>query len=116
MTQEATAPSLELKLEVRKGPEETIVVCAGRITSNTSPLLQNTVRPLLSESKRIVLDLSEVSYMDSSGLGSLVGLWVTSRKANCEFKLVKLTDRIKDLLKMSNLSKVLESDHEYLGM
>jgi anti-anti-sigma factor len=54
--------------------------------------------------------------MDSSGLGSLVGLWVTSRKANCEFKLVKLTDRIKDLLKMSNLSKVLESDHEYLGM
>ena len=116
MSQDAAAPAQELKLDVAKTPEETTVVCSGRITSNTSPMLQSTVRPLIGETKRIVLDLTGVNYMDSSGLGSIVSLWVATRRGKCEIRLVNLSDRIKELLRISNLSKVLESDHEYLGM
>lgn len=116
MAQEAAAPSQELRFDVTKTPEETTVRCTGKITSGTSDLLQSTVRPLIGESKRIVLDLTGVNYVDSSGLGALVSLWVATRRGKCEIKLVNLSERIKELLRISNLSKVLESDHEYLGM
>jgi anti-anti-sigma factor len=46
----------------------------GKITSNTIQSLKATVKPRFSESKTIVLDLTNVSYLDSSGLGAIVGL------------------------------------------
>jgi anti-sigma B factor antagonist len=116
MPQDAAAPTPELKLDTRKTTTETIVLCTGRITSNTSPVLQSTVRPLISESKRIVLDLTDINYIDSSGIGALVSLWVATRRAHCELKLINLSQRIKELLGITNLSKVLEGDQEYFGM
>jgi anti-sigma B factor antagonist len=76
--------------------------------------LQNTVRPLIAENKRVVLDLTNVSYLDSSGLGSIVGLWVNAKKSHCDLKLIHLNDRIKELLHMSHLG-TLEGDQEYFG-
>ncbi len=116
MPQDAAAPTPELKLDTRKTTTETTVLCTGRITSDTSPVLQSTVRPLISESKRIVLDLTDVNYIDSSGIGALVSLWVATRRAHCELKLINLSQRIKELLGITNLSKVLEGDQEYFGM
>jgi anti-sigma B factor antagonist len=116
MTQDAAAPAPELKIETRKSPEEIVLVCTGRITSATSDQLKDTVRPLISETKRIVVDLTGVNYIDSSGIGGLVSLWVSAKKAGCQLKLVNLTERIKELLRMTNLSKVFEGDMEYLGM
>jgi anti-sigma B factor antagonist len=114
MTPESAAPAQELKLETEKRPDAVVVRCAGRIVSSTSPLLQNTVRPLVAENKRVVLDLTNVSYLDSSGLGSIVGLWVNAKKNHCDLKLIHLTDRIKELLRMSNLG-TLEGDQDYFG-
>jgi anti-sigma B factor antagonist len=116
MPQDAAAPVPGLKLDTRKTTTETTVLCTGRITSDTSGLLQSTIRPLIPESKRIVVDLTEVNYIDSSGMGALVSLWVATRKAHCELKLINLSQRIKELLRISNLSKVLEGDQEYFGM
>jgi anti-sigma B factor antagonist len=61
-----------------------------------------------------VLDLTDVSYLDSSGLGSVVGLWVNAKKNGCDLKLIRLNDRIKELLRISHLG-TLEGDQEYFG-
>jgi anti-sigma B factor antagonist len=114
MTSESVAPAQELKLEVEKKPDAIVVRCVGRIVSSTSPLLQNTVRPLIAENKRVVLDLTNVSFLDSSGLGSIVGLWVNGKKSHCDLKLIHLNDRIKELLHISNLG-TLEGNQDYFG-
>jgi anti-sigma B factor antagonist len=114
MTSESAAPAQELKLETEKKPDAVVVRCTGRIVSSTSPHLQDTVRPLIAENKRVVLDLTGVTFLDSSGLGSIVGLWVNSKKNHCDLKLIRLNDRIKELLRISNLA-TLEGDQDYFG-
>ena len=112
---ESAPPAQELKLETEKISKAAVLVhCTGRIVSSTSSLLQSTVRPLIAENKRVVLILTKVSYLDSSGLGAIVGLWVNAKKNNCDLKLVRLNERIKELLRLSNLG-TLESDSEYFG-
>ena len=116
MTMESAAPAAELKLEPeKKGPTEIVVRCTGRIVSNTSPLLQATIRPLIADHKVVVLDLTNVSFLDSSGLGSIVGLWASGKRNKCDLKLIKLNDRIKELLRLSRLSEMLEGDQDYFG-
>lgn len=113
MTQEATAPAHDLKFETRRTPEATIVVCSGKINWETTDLLQSVVKPLIPGAKRLVLDLTQVSFIDSSGIGALVKLWVSTKRVDCDFKVVNLNERIKDLFRISNLSKMLEGDQEY---
>lgn len=115
MTPESATPAQELKLETEKKPEVVLVHCTGRIVSSTSRYLQDTVRPLIAENKRVALDLTHVSFLDSSGLGSIVGLWVNAKKNHCDLKLIRLNDRIKELLRISNLG-TLEGDQAYFGM
>ena len=54
------------------------VRCHGRIVSDTAPILKELVKPMIPKVRRIILDLSEVSFIDSSGLGTLVGLKVSA--------------------------------------
>lgn len=115
MNQNALAPALDLKFDIPKAPGETILLCAGRITADTSSVLQSTVRLLIPESKRIVLDLTQVDTIDSSGVGALAGLWVSMTRANCEFRLVNLNERVKRLLRMVNLMGILEGGPDQRG-
>jgi len=101
MTMKPSPPELDLKID--RTPAETTVHCAGRITSDTTGLLKTTVKPLLSQSPRVTLDLADVSYMDSSGLGILVALYASANRAGCHFKLINLTQRIKELLSVTQL-------------
>jgi anti-sigma B factor antagonist len=116
MSSNPAAPAPELKIETERTPTEATVRCTGRITSFTSDSLKSTVRPLIPESKCVVLDLTNVSFLDSSGLGTIVGLWVTSKKSNCQLKLTNANQRIVDLFIMSNLSRILEGHEDYLGV
>jgi NitT/TauT family transport system ATP-binding protein len=102
----------ELNLTTEKTATETIVRCTGRITSATSGLLQSTIRGLVPETKTIVLDLTDVSYLDSSGLGALVGLYLSAKKANCKLKLINLNQRIKELFSMTRLAQVFLAPEE----
>jgi anti-sigma B factor antagonist len=114
MTSDSASPAQELKLETEKKPNGILVRCAGRIVSSTAPHLKDTVRPLIAENKVVVLDLTDVSYLDSSGLGTIVGLWVNAKKNHCDLKLIRLNDRIKELLHLTNLGS-LEGDQDYFG-
>jgi anti-sigma B factor antagonist len=109
-------PVPELRLETAKTPEEILVRCIGRITSTTTGMFQTEVRSLLPETKRVVLDLTDVSYMDSSGLGAMVGIYLSAKKQQRELKLINLNQRLKELFRITNLAKVFEGHEEMLGM
>jgi anti-sigma B factor antagonist len=116
MSNTGTGLSPELKIEVEKTPEQTIVRCAGRITSGTSELLKSAVRPLIPDTPRVVIDLTNVSFLDSSGLGAIVGFWVSAKRAKHQLKLANANQRIVDLFLMSNLAAIFEGHDEYLGV
>lgn len=109
----ATIPELQLRTE--KNGDEVIVHGAGRITASTSDLLQATIRNLIPGAKRIVLDLTDVSYIDSSGLGALVSVHLSASKSHCDLEMANPKPRIRDLFKMSRLATVFEGHGEYLG-
>jgi anti-sigma B factor antagonist len=98
----------ELKLEIVKAPEGILVRCAGKITSTTSGMLRTEVRGVIPGAKRIVLDLTDVTYMDSSGLGALVGLYVSARGQNCELKVIHLNQRLQELFRLTKLASIFE--------
>jgi anti-sigma B factor antagonist len=106
----------DLSLETVRSPEGILVRCTGKITSATTSKLQSTVRELIPQTHRLVLDLSDVNYLDSSGLGALVGIYVSARRQECELKLVNLSDRLKQLFRISHLAKIFEGHEDMLGM
>ena len=90
----------ELEITIDRTPTGTIVHCTGRITAETMELLRTTVKPLLSQGERVALDLANVNYMDS---GTLVGLYTSAKTASCQFKLINLERRLKELLSVTQL-------------
>jgi len=99
-------PAPELKLDMDTTLDRIVVRCSGRVTAVSVELLLRTVRPLILQTKRIALDLAEVSYMDSSGLGALVQLWAAAKQAGTELSVVNLSQRIQDLLGVTNLASL----------
>jgi anti-sigma B factor antagonist len=86
-----------------------IVDCAGRIVfGEESAELRESVKKLIAQSGRIVLNLAGVSYIDSGGLGTLVALYTTARNAGGSIKLANLTERVGDLLQVTKLLTVFE--------
>jgi len=79
MAANPVVPTPELQINTEKRADETVVHGSGRITSSTADLLQRAIRGLIPGTKRIVLDLAEVSYIDSSGLGALVSVYMAER-------------------------------------
>jgi anti-anti-sigma factor len=111
----ATTPEAVFQYEVQKGQDESIgpvttIVCHGRVVSETAGQLKEVVKPLIPQGGHIILDLTDVSYMDSSGLGTLVGLKVSAlREGYCRLELLNLSPRVKELLRLSNLTQLFAS-------
>jgi anti-sigma B factor antagonist len=113
MTPESAAEKPRLDVSTTRTGDRTIV-CKGRIVGETAKELSREVRAAIPDSQVIVVDLSNVSYMDSSGLGTLVTLYVSAKRAGKTFKLLKLSDRVAELLRISKLASVFEGYGEYL--
>jgi anti-sigma B factor antagonist len=90
------------------------LLCHGRLVAETAGRLQDEVHALLPQAQTIVLDLSDVQYMDSSGLGALVGVYVSTKRAGKRLQLLKLSERVQELLKITKLLSVFEGYGEYL--
>jgi len=71
-------------------------------------LLRDQVKGPLNESRQIVVNLAEVDYLDSTGLGTLVGLYTSARSVGSETKLAGLTGRVKDVLQITKLGSIFE--------
>jgi anti-anti-sigma factor len=88
----------------------TAIKCHGRVLSETSGELKNLVRPLIARGGQITLDFADVTGIDSSGLGTLVGLKVSAIGAGyCTLELVNLSPRVQELLKLTKLTQMFGS-------
>jgi len=86
-----------------------VVDCSGRlIFGEESASLRDTVKKLLAESPKVVLNLREVNHIDSGGLGTLVSLYTTARNAGGSVKLASLSQRVGDLLQITKLLTIFE--------
>jgi anti-anti-sigma factor len=85
-----------------------VVECHGRLISQNAPLLREEVRPMLGKCKQILVDLKEVPMMDSSGLGTIVTLYVSARTRGCQLRLNNANQQIRDLFRMTNLLSLFE--------
>jgi anti-sigma B factor antagonist len=100
---------MQLKLSTRIIDGVTIVDCNGRIVfGEESSLLRDSVKKLLAQTQRVVLNLAGISYIDSGGLGTLVALYTTAQNAGGAVKLANLTQRVGDLLQVTKLVTVFE--------
>ena len=100
---------MQLKLNTRTENGISIIDCNGRIVfGEESALLRDTVKKLIGENSQIILNLADISYIDSGGLGTLVALYTTAHNAGGSVKLANLTQRVGDLLQVTKLLTVFE--------
>jgi anti-sigma B factor antagonist len=88
----------------------TVLDLSGRITlGEGSVILRDTIRDLIGRGqKKILLNLGDVSYIDSSGIGELVSAFTTVRNQGGELKLLNLTKKVHDLLQITKLYTVFD--------
>ena len=101
---------MNLKINTRQVDGVSIVDASGRITlGEGSVVLRDAVKDLLSKGqKKILLNLGDVSYIDSSGIGELVSAYTTVRNQGGELKLLNLTKKVHDLLQITKLYTVFD--------
>jgi len=88
----------------------TVLDLSGRITlGEGSVQLRDAIRGLIGKGKKnVLLNMGEVSYIDSSGLGELVSAYTTAKNQQAEVKLLNLTRKVHDLLQLTKLYTVFE--------
>ncbi len=101
---------MSMKASTRQVDGVTIVDLSGRITlGEGSVVLRDTVKDLLGKGQRkILLNLGDVSYIDSSGIGELVSAFTSVRNQGGELKLLHLTKKVHDLLQITKLYTVFD--------
>lgn len=99
-----------MKIETRTAGDVKILDCSGRITlGEGTMIIRNTVRDLLGgENRKIILNLAEVNYIDSSGIGELVSTYTTVTNGGGQLKLLNLTKKIQELMAITKLLTVFQ--------
>lgn len=83
------------------------LICKGRINLESAGSFRAEVKALSAEHKTVLADLSAVDAVDSSGLGSILGTYVSAKNDGCNLILVNINPRVKDLLNITKLTTVL---------
>lgn len=103
-----------LKLQLEATSDETIVHCSGKITAESSETFQRQICDLVPElgaqssakPRRILVDLSNVTYVDSSGLGALLQSWTAAQKNGCDLEIANMNSRVEKLVELTKLDRV----------
>jgi len=101
-------------LDQQSSNDAVTLLCHGRLVLQERGGGGDEVRATIPQAKTIVLDLSDVQYMDSSGLGALVSIYVTTKRAGKRLRLINLSERVQELLRITKLLSVFEAYGEYL--
>ncbi len=106
----ATSPSTPrlLTIEHNVSADGTpTLICKGRINLESANAFRNEVKSLSPSHKTVLADLSAVDGVDSAGLGSILGTYVSAKNDGCELVLVNVHPRVRDLLNITKLTTVL---------
>jgi anti-sigma B factor antagonist len=100
-----------MKIETRTVGDIHLLDCSGKITLGEGTMaIRNTVRELIKNGgKKLVLNLSDVNYIDSSGIGELVSSFTTVTNQGGQLKLLNLTKKIHELLAITKLLTVFQT-------
>jgi len=114
------APS-SFTCEIEKAPDRTLGHCSGRLIGDTCQEFQAKIRGLIPEGKPIVVDLRNVKFIDSAGLGALVSLWASAKRRTevdirwadthpgtpaAELKVANPSDPVKKAFRLTRLDKL----------
>lgn len=110
------APEGTFRCEIEKadsdesGNKVTTVRCYGRLIAGICDQLKDVVKPLIPGGGRIVIDLGELNYLDSAGLGTLLSLKISALKQGyCRLELANMAPRILELLRITHTDTVFSS-------
>jgi anti-sigma B factor antagonist len=104
-------PSMEVSVE--HTGSEVVVRLSGKLVAGNTDVLYQEVRGLIPGSRKIVLDLTDLAYMDSMGLGTIIRLYVSARSAGCDLQLINMGKRIRELLGVTNVLSVFTTCGEH---
>jgi anti-sigma B factor antagonist len=102
------ADAAPLSLHTYVEGDATIVQCSGKLTAGLTGILRDEVKRLIPHSKKIVLDLTNLTQMDSLGLGTIMGLYVSAKAPGSRLILINLSQRVRELFRITNVWSVLE--------
>jgi anti-sigma B factor antagonist len=112
-----------LTWDLEEKAHETIVHCTGRITAENSEVFQQEIRGLIPVSRghsdnitlRIVLDLTNVTHVDSTGLGALLKAWTAAQKRSCDLEIANLSQRVQKVVELTRLDTVFKKVKDLFG-
>ena len=112
----STAPAASFHYDIEETKDQrdfptTTIKCHGKLVSENTDQIRKLVQPMIQQGgRRIVLDFTDLDYLDSSDLGAIVGLKVSQiNRGMCLLELVNLTPRVKKLLTITNLMQLFSS-------
>ena len=101
---------MPLKMETDISGDVIILYCAGRLVfGDETAAFRERIRNILLGTQQIVVNLSGIEYIDSGGLGTLVGMLASTRNRHGEIKLVRPNQRVAELLQRTRLNTVFKS-------
>jgi len=103
------------RVECREEPGVLMVECHGRLIYGNTQMLMDEVKVRIPGHKRLVLDLKDVPQMDSSGLGTVMALYVSSRARGCKLELANSSAQIRALFSVGNLLSLFEAAGRHHG-
>lgn len=107
---------MNINVDINKVGSNTMISVAGEIDAFTAPKLRDALMPLAEESNpNLIVNLKDVSYMDSTGLGVFVGLLKLIRKNEGQLTLVELSDRLERLFSITGLSDIIDISSKSKG-
>jgi anti-sigma B factor antagonist len=100
-----------LRCDVERPAERVVnVTCHGRLVAGTTDTIKETIKPLIKEGGEITVDLGDVEFVDSMGLGALVGLKISAIGAGyCTLEFKNLSKRVQELMHMTHLTDLFKS-------
>jgi anti-anti-sigma factor len=99
----------ELTIDVRTSGGAATVHCGGRLTVTSASQLRVEVKRLLPHTRTVTLDLTNITLMDSVGLGTIAALYASARTAGCELQVVNISPRIREIFSVTRLLSLFEA-------
>jgi anti-sigma B factor antagonist len=107
---------VNIKIEINKLGDQSVVSVGGEIDAYTAPKLREAILPLAEEpNPNITVNLKNVSYMDSTGLGVFVGMLKVVRNNDGQLALVELSNRLERLFSITGLSDIMDISSKSKG-